>query len=267
MAVSEIWRFGSRASGLASPWREYNFLGWKAGHAMDRHGHDFLQTIHVLEGCLEVDWGEGVREVRAGEVHLLPPGRSHRLRTAAGHAQFGVNFSRRPDERGLLNALLEAFPEPDVRRLPFREVWRRELSRPAPTRAGRFRVLGALDSYALALLETAEAVGGGPGPLLDFLRDHVADGLSVEEIAAAMSTSRASLQRLAGRHFGCGAAHLYERVRMDRGAELLLGTELQVSECAAECGYADVYHFSRAFKRVLGVSPTAWRRERRRTSG
>jgi len=51
-------------------------------------------------------------------------------------------------------------------------------------------------------------------------------------------------------------------MRLDRAAQLLLTTELQVSECAAECGYADVYHFSRAFKRVFGSPPSAYRREK-----
>jgi AraC-like DNA-binding protein len=229
---------------------------------MDRHSHDFLQTIHVIEGCLEVDWDEGVRVLGPGDVHVLPPGRAHRLHTPRQHHQFGVNFSRTRDERGLLDALLQAFPRPAVWHLPFRETWKSELAGSAPTRPGRFRALGALDSYAVALLELSDRGERGPERLVDFLTDHLADSLGVEEVAAALSTSRASLQRLAARHFGCGVAHLYERMRMDRAAELLLTTDLHVSECAAECGYADVYHFSRAFKRVFGAPPTAYRREK-----
>jgi AraC-like DNA-binding protein len=35
-----------------------------------------------------------------------------------------------------------------------------------------------------------------------------------------------------------------------------------VKKVAAELGYADAFHFSRTFKKVLGLSPEAFRRLR-----
>ncbi len=267
MGVSNLWPFGSTALELAPPWGDYNFLRWEPGRAMAAHGHRFLQAIHVLEGGLTVDWGDGPRRLGPGDVHVLPPGGTHALRTDKGHAQFGANFSEERDPRGLLRALLEAFPRPIVLHVPFAEHWRSRLGRPGPAPLDRLRRLAALDDYALTLVEHCGRSDSAAEPLLELLRINLAEAPSVEELAGRLCTSRATLQRLARRHFGCGVAHLHERLRMEAAARDLLLTDRQVSECARERGYADVYHFSRAFKRVFGLSPAAYRRERRGALG
>jgi AraC-like DNA-binding protein len=47
---------------------------------------------------------------------------------------------------------------------------------------------------------------------------------------------------------------------MNLAAELLTHERLQVQQAAARLGFADQYQFSRAFKRVAGVSPQAFQR-------
>jgi AraC-like DNA-binding protein len=203
--------------------------------------------------------------VGPGELHVLPPGRRHRIRTEQGHAQFGVNFSRRADERGLLEALLRAYPEPGVWQEPFRQSWRSELTALLPGPAGLLRAVHALDDYALVLLERRRApgVGAAPAELWAHLNAHLDEPLRVEAMARRLHLSRATLQRLCQRHFGCGAAHLHERLRLERAARQLLQADGPVAECARACGYPDLYHFSRAFKRVFGRPPSAYRRQRR----
>jgi AraC-like DNA-binding protein len=234
---------------------------------MDWHRHDFLQLIHVLKGCLEADWGEGWQPLNAGDVHVLPPGVPHRLRAPAGHQQFGMNCTPQRDERGVLDALLRAFPLPTVLHVPFGQAWSATLCAPTWTPTGRIRVLSVLDDYALALLACRSAAHPSPKPLVELLKENLDKPLSVEDIAARLNTSRATLQRLAVKHFGCGVAHLHERLRLDRAAHQLLATDLRVGECAAACGYRDVYHFSRVFKRVIGQAPTVYRTARRQGLG
>ncbi len=86
----------------------------------------------------------------------------------------------------------------------------------------------------------------------------------MEDVARHLHVSRATLQRICRQHFHCGVAHLHEHLRMEYAARQLLCTDLNISACAAMCGYEDIYHFSRAFKRVFKVSPKKYREERRR---
>ena len=50
---------------------------------------------------------------------------------------------------------------------------------------------------------------------------------------------------------------------MNKAAELLKLTQLNVGDIGNAVGYPNALHFSRAFKNVYGVSPRTWREQRR----
>jgi transcriptional regulator GlxA family with amidase domain len=58
------------------------------------------------------------------------------------------------------------------------------------------------------------------------------------------------------------ARYALER-RLARAAELLAGGDEPIEAVAAACGFANRYHFSRAFARILACSPAAYRRQGR----
>ena len=45
-------------------------------------------------------------------------------------------------------------------------------------------------------------------------------------------------------------------------AGLLRDTPLRIADIATTVGYADAFHFSRVFHRVMGAAPRAWRQQR-----
>jgi AraC-like DNA-binding protein len=52
------------------------------------------------------------------------------------------------------------------------------------------------------------------------------------------------------------------RHKMNQAAECLQDPAVLVKQVAAELGFDDPFHFSRAFKTVFGLSPEAFRRLR-----
>ena len=163
--------------------------------------------------------------------------------------------------------MTETFARSTTLHLPFREAWYLPLPPDVArrSRAAWLRLLSTLDDYTVALLETQAPDAHDPRTqrLLAYLNENLTRRVSVAEAAQLLHQSRAALQRLCRRHFRCGLAHLHERLRLDHAASHLLRTSATITECAALCGYADVYHFSRAFKRVHGLSPQAYRRAQR----
>ena len=88
-----------------------------------------------------------------------------------------------------------------------------------------------------------------------FLTDQRQRLVSIEMAAAEFGISTAYACRLF-RRFGEESPYRYLlRQRMNLAADLLTHDQLQVQQAAARLGYADQYQFSRAFKRVAGVSP------------
>lgn len=257
----------NRLNTLPSPWSDANLARWEPGRSMDRHRHDFLQIIHVLEGVLEIDWGAGWVGVAAGQVHILPPGHPHALRSTRGQAQFGLNAARRDDGRGLLAALCEAVREPlviDGRGLPVDAVRAAAAVWPRHRRA---HLAVAVDGYALAVLER---LAPAPEPVAQrlhaWLQEHQRVPIAVPIVARRLGTTRATLQRVCRHAFGCGVAALHERMRIATAGEILL-TGADVAAAAAAVGYGDPTAFTRAFRRVHGLPPTRWRQERRARLG
>jgi AraC-like DNA-binding protein len=92
-----------------------------------------------------------------------------------------------------------------------------------------------------------------------FLTDERQRLLSIEMAAAEFGISTAYACRLF-RRFGEQSPYRYLlRQRMSLAADLLTHERLQVRQAAARLGFADPYQFSRAFKRVAGVSPRDFR--------
>lgn len=79
---------------------------------------------------------------------------------------------------------------------------------------------------------------------------------TVEELSAACHVEQAYLCRLF-RRFGHSSPYQHLlRLKMNRAADLLLNSNKLVKEVAVETGFADAYHFSRAFKKVHGLAPS-----------
>ncbi len=253
------------------PYGDWNFHVWPAGRVLDWHAHTHLQIIHILDGELEVDWGDGWRPHRTGDAHVLPAGARHRLRTRSGHGQFGLNFAERSDERGLLAALEAAWPAPATVHLGGDAVGldglRRALELMPPE--GPLRTASILDRYCLVVLAAARPAGNADvaqrlGDLLAACPDRP---LAVTVLARRLRTARATVQRACRATFGCGVATLHRRMRLATAASRLVAGDATVGEIANGCGYADIFQFSRAFRRHHGLSPVAYRRTHRLRGG
>lgn len=81
----------------------------------------------------------------------------------------------------------------------------------------------------------------------------------VEVIAESLAMSKRSLQRLLADE-GLSYSKMLAEVRQRLAVDWLETTEKSVSEIANDLGYTDSSNFSRAFRRQLGISPQAFRR-------
>jgi len=94
-----------------------------------------------------------------------------------------------------------------------------------------------------------------------WIESHVADPITLEDIANAVSVSKYHLLRLFRQAFGVTPLRYQRRLRMLHARQLLNLRHLSVQEIAKRVGYESTSAFARAYKQEFGAAPssTAWR--------
>ncbi len=88
------------------------------------------------------------------------------------------------------------------------------------------------------------------------VEERIADNsLSVEELASAMNLSRVQLYRKVKALTGITPTDLLKKIRLDHGRQLLLTTNLNVSEVSYRVGFTSPSYFSKCFREVYDVLP------------
>ncbi|MFI9818737.1 helix-turn-helix transcriptional regulator [Saccharothrix variisporea] len=118
-----------------------------------------------------------------------------------------------------------------------------------------------LRSALKAELDRVDALAARRREAVDYMREHLSDpGLSADRVAEALFMSRRRLYQLFDD--GQGVSERIRGLRVER-AKALLGdpakADRSVAEIARDCGFVSAAHFSRTFRQVVGVTPTAYR--------
>ena len=92
-----------------------------------------------------------------------------------------------------------------------------------------------------------------------FIREHSDQKFSLAGIASALYVNGNYLARVFKRETGRTLLWYHNAVRCEKAKQLLLETELSVSEVGAAVGYVSSAHFSHLFKKMTGYAPSDWR--------
>ena len=99
---------------------------------------------------------------------------------------------------------------------------------------------------------------------LDYMRAHCAERLSLGDVADQMYVSQWHLSKLINRHTNQSFLDLLGGMRIEKAKGLLADSTLRVHEVADQCGFSDLGHFSRSFKKLTGQTPGEYRDSARR---
>ncbi|MEM6533363.1 MAG: AraC family transcriptional regulator [Myxococcota bacterium] len=226
----------------------------------------------VIEGQETYRVGDQLRVVRAGQFIVLPPGQSFEVGISREQIAVGLcidmpadavetftgNISDHPDAVFSLNQdrLGEALVD----------LWSRaNRAQRLPNITPHFAGWLVEHAHAMARLEvrrpsTRRDLYARVERARQYLHAHQDRLVSLDELARAANLSPHHLNRTFRQLLGTPPARYHRNLRLREAAvDLERGTKT-ATDLALELGYSDLPSFSRAFRRVHGVPPSALRR-------
>jgi len=258
---------------------------------------DAWEVCCCLQGTLDVQLTSVLRLLRAGEVLLLPPGTEHLVgMRQPSSAAFVISFTCTGDShlRPLQNTVI---PVSGPLLMTLQSI-REELKMCFLTEEtslhllhfmssdgspfGAEQLIGCyLEQFLILLLRSVtmsrgRVVSGSSfreamqrylvQQVVLYIREHLGEPLTVEEIAAYFHYSRARLTAMCKQTTSLGVNELIARERINAAKQLLLRREKTVGEISRELGFSTPHYFSWKFKQLVGCAPSVYAEQHRTDS-
>lgn len=241
-------------------------------HHMERNAHDDCLLLYCTAGKGWLETAAGRKVIMAGTLVILPPGIAHRYAadTRTPWTLWWIHFNG-----SALPAILEHLQAKDSLVIPvgLHAAAIAEFRNLLAIRQTGF----VLDAYLYAAAQLRSLLaffamklpraGESRSASLDmervtaWLREHVEQAVELADLAAA--TSDLSVFHFARRfraETGMSPIQYFIHLRMEHACRLLDLSDASVHSVARRMGYEDPYYFSRLFKKIIGISPSDYRR-------
>ena len=243
------------------------------GHFVDRDGGAAGAVLLVCTaGSGFVRWKGRQQEVTAGGVVLLPPSEAH-VYGADDSDPWTLEWAHFTGGEVALwrEAILGERPDSACLDLPprmsatlgvARVHERLEVGYDEP----QLLAASAALRWSLAELSRLRHLPGNPPTLIEaiestaaWMREHLDQRFTLPDLAARARLSPSHFSVVFRRRFGYAPVDWLIRQRIQRACHHLDATDDKVEVVGRSVGFQDPYYFSRAFRRVMGVSPRRYR--------
>lgn len=102
---------------------------------------------------------------------------------------------------------------------------------------------------------------------ISYIHKNYQNPVSVQQIADYLSLNRSYLTELFVKTVHFSPQQFLMKYRITKAAELLINTDLPIQHIACSCGYSGNYSFTKAFRKLIGKSPSQYRKEKKNPGG
>jgi AraC-like DNA-binding protein len=95
----------------------------------------------------------------------------------------------------------------------------------------------------------------------EYLMSHYQDEINLEQIADLVHMAPGSLCRFFKSQIGITIFDYLNKIKVDYACSLLLNKDLSIANIAYDCGFNNISHFNKQFKKLIGNTPTQYRKQ------
>lgn len=95
---------------------------------------------------------------------------------------------------------------------------------------------------------------------LKYIEGNLGSKIAVREIADCLALSTSYFARAFKESLGSSPGAYIAARRVERAKLMMASTRVKLAEIALACGFTDQSHFTRSFRRAVGMTPGLWRR-------
>ncbi|MGV3765679.1 MAG: helix-turn-helix domain-containing protein [Chitinophagaceae bacterium] len=100
----------------------------------------------------------------------------------------------------------------------------------------------------------------GVARTIEMMQEQLDRNISLQEFAAFANLSVSHFSTIFRERTGFSPVEYFNHLKIQHACQLLLFTGMQVKEVAGAVGMQDQYYFSRVFSRLMGISPTDYKK-------
>ena len=265
------------------------------------HSHEFFELVYLIDGQGTHQFGATLRTIQPGDVYLIRPDEVHAYYPAAGTTLRLVNvlfltsllddtpLGRQRTKGHAALPYVELLFQPqlplthDLNIQGMLAYQTEQLLHTMQTEAlarapGYEAVLKNLFCTLLIWLgraysrqsesTAAPAVDFGRGQMIvatarSYIEAHCAETITLDDVAAVAAVSPSHLAHVFKAQTKRSVIGYLHEYRVRRICDELIQTDLPVQKIATRMGFNDVSFFYRVFQRLVGCSPTMYRRQTR----
>ena len=224
------------------------------------HLHENYELMFVEEGLLRVEINGFHYDVRSGEVAFILPNQPHAFVTPEHSRTWLVIFS--PDHLPELKKQLASDgmhhpvikPETD-------QLYRRFLESVGSPLRVRSLLYGLAAVYCEGESEPQLATYDGAQVcrVVEYIDLHFTEQMTLSDLSKTLGYSYRYMSGVVNRFFGETLPTVLSRYRVNRACELLLESEMEITEIAFSSGFGSVRSFNRSFRELVGCTPSEYR--------
>ncbi len=97
----------------------------------------------------------------------------------------------------------------------------------------------------------------------EYIKNHYYENITTGFLAELVHLSQSHFCHIFKEITGKSAKEFLINVRIERASDLLRSTDLNITEIAFACGFLDANYFARAFKKICGMKPTEYKKQKK----